>query len=80
MLWRDLKVLCMLLGQQSGFTLFLFCFICEWDSRARDKHWTDTQWPLWKELVPGTKNIQRTKSVDPFISSTYKVRLNEAIC
>ena len=31
----DLNVISMLLGQQKGFTKFQ-CFICEWDSRARD--------------------------------------------
>jgi hypothetical protein len=34
----DLKVIGLLLGQQRGYTKFL-CFLCEWDSRARDKHW-----------------------------------------
>ncbi|GFV32392.1 uncharacterized protein TNCV_1676781 [Trichonephila clavipes] len=32
----DLKVIFMLLGQQSGYTKFP-CFLCEWDSRDR-KH------------------------------------------
>jgi hypothetical protein len=35
----DLKVSRILLGQQGGNTKFP-CFLCEWDSRARDKHWT----------------------------------------
>ncbi|GFY30725.1 uncharacterized protein TNCV_3118851 [Trichonephila clavipes] len=34
----DLKVISMLLGQQSGYTKFS-CFLCEWDSRDR-KHTT----------------------------------------
>jgi len=29
---RDLKVLCMLLGQQAGFTKYP-CYLCLWDSR-----------------------------------------------
>jgi hypothetical protein len=33
----DLKVTGLLLGQQRGYTNFR-CFLCEWDSRARDKH------------------------------------------
>jgi hypothetical protein len=33
----DLKVNGLLLGQQKGYTKFP-CFLCKWDSRARDKH------------------------------------------
>jgi hypothetical protein len=33
----DLKVIGLLLGQQRGYKKFP-CFLCEWDSRARDKH------------------------------------------
>lgn len=52
----DLKILCILLGQQGGYTKFP-CFLCEWDSRARDQHWTRTDWPPRSALVPGSKNI-----------------------
>jgi hypothetical protein len=34
----DLKVIGLRLGQQTGYTKFT-CFLCKWDSRARDKHW-----------------------------------------
>jgi hypothetical protein len=37
MICGDLKVLCMLLGQQAGYTKYP-CFMCEWDSRARSQH------------------------------------------
>ena len=33
-----------LLGQQSGFTKYP-CFICLWDSQARDDHWVKKRWP-----------------------------------
>jgi hypothetical protein len=33
----DLKVIGFLLGQQRGYTK-LPCFLCKWNSRARDKH------------------------------------------
>ncbi|KAJ8883610.1 hypothetical protein PR048_015454 [Dryococelus australis] len=33
----DLKILCMVLGQQQGYTIYP-CFLCEWDSRARHLH------------------------------------------
>ena len=42
MICGDLKIICMLLGQQSGLTKFP-CFLCEWDSRARDLHWSQKQ-------------------------------------
>lgn len=60
----DLKVSGMLLGQQGGFTKFP-CFLCEWDSRARDKHWTTKEWPSRKDLTPGAKNIVHISLVDP---------------
>ena len=41
----DLKMVNFLLGQQSGFTKFP-CFLCLWDSRARDQHWERKDWPL----------------------------------
>jgi len=34
----DLKVIGLLLGLQSGYTKFC-CFVCEWDSQARDIHY-----------------------------------------
>ncbi|KYN11421.1 hypothetical protein ALC57_16434 [Trachymyrmex cornetzi] len=35
----DLKIISMVLGQQSGFIKYP-CFLCEWDSRAKSEHWT----------------------------------------
>ena len=35
----DLNMVNFVLGQQSGYTKFP-CFLCLWDSRAREKHWT----------------------------------------
>jgi hypothetical protein len=60
----DLKVLCMLLGQQQGYTKFP-CYICEWDSPAQDKHWTQRQWTQRARLITGCKNILRKSLVDP---------------
>jgi len=45
----DLKVLCMLLGQQGGYNKYP-CFSCLWDSRAKTKHWEQEQWPKKKNL------------------------------
>jgi len=37
----DLKILSMILGQQSGFTKYP-CYLCLWDSRDRKNHYTRT--------------------------------------
>lgn len=58
----DLKISGMILGQQSGYTKYP-CFLCEWDSRAREKHWTMMQWPRRDQLTPGGKNITRESLV-----------------
>ena len=46
-----------LLGMQSGFTKFC-CFLCEWDSRAEDKHYNIVDWPIRKNLIPGEKSVR----------------------
>ena len=60
----DLKVIGLLLGQQSGYTKYP-CFLCMWDSRARDKHWTQKVWPPREEFKVGEKNIKHQPLVDP---------------
>ncbi|GFS88590.1 uncharacterized protein TNCV_1461931 [Trichonephila clavipes] len=60
----DLKVISMLLGQQSGYTKFP-CFLCEWDSRDRKPHCIKKTWPIRKALIPGVKNVGRQSLVDP---------------
>ncbi|GFV15382.1 uncharacterized protein TNCV_4834091 [Trichonephila clavipes] len=60
----DLKVISMLLGQQSGYTKFP-CFLCEWDSRDRKQHYVKQTWPIRKVLIPGVKNVERQSLVDP---------------
>jgi predicted nucleic acid-binding Zn ribbon protein len=59
----DLKVSGVLLGQQGGNTKFP-CFLCEWDSRARDKHWTTKEWSKRENFIPGTKNMIYVSLVD----------------
>jgi len=34
----EVKVVGLLQGMQFGYTKFC-CFLCEWDSRAKDKHY-----------------------------------------
>ena len=52
-----------LLGLQGGYTKFP-CFICLWDSRAREEHWRQKEWPVREQMVPGEKNIQAQPLVE----------------
>ena len=58
----DLKILTILLGQQSGNTKYP-CFLCLWDSRDRKSHYTNKKCPDRKSLVPGSENVLR----DPLV-------------
>lgn len=60
----DLKVIALLLGMQLGYTKYC-CFLCEWDSRARDRHYVQKEWPLRQALSPGLKNVTNEPLVDP---------------
>jgi len=60
----DLKMVNFLLGQQSGFTKYP-CFICMWDSRARQDHWKKVTWPLREKIAAGAANIVNDPLVDP---------------
>jgi hypothetical protein len=60
----DFKVIGIRLGQQAGYTKIL-CFLCEWDSQARQRHWVVKVWPERGNFVPGTKNILNEPHVDP---------------
>lgn len=60
----DLKITTILLGQQLGYTKNP-CYICLWDSRAREKHWNKKSWPLRKSLKPGSFNVLQKPLVDP---------------
>jgi len=60
----DLKMVNILLGQQSGFTKYP-CFLCMWDNRATAQHYTKKDWPVREELVPcRAKNIINNPLVD----------------
>ena len=58
----DFKAL--LLGLQLGYTKFS-CFLCEWDSRATDKHYLVREWKKHHNLVPGEKNVMNNPLVEP---------------
>lgn len=52
----DLKIITILLGQQSGFTKYP-CFLCLFDSRDRQNHYKNKKWPDRKSLEPGSANV-----------------------
>ena len=60
----DLKVIGLLMGMQSGYTKFC-CFLCDWDSRARDSHYIVKDWPHRTEYTPGQKSINHVPLVNP---------------
>lgn len=59
----DLKMVNFLLGQQGGYTKYP-CFLCYWDSRAKEEHWVRKEWPSRNSLIPGDKNIINEPLVD----------------
>jgi hypothetical protein len=66
-LWNvggDLKIVGILTGMQQGYTKFC-CFLCLWDSRDRQNHYTTNQWPARQTRVPGTYSIKYNSLVDP---------------
>ena len=59
----DLKMVAFLLCQQRGYTKYPR-FLCLWDSRAREKHWVEMNWPPWSDLKLGYPNILQEPLVD----------------
>ncbi|XP_076248458.1 uncharacterized protein LOC143188210 [Calliopsis andreniformis] len=53
----DLKVVGMLCGMQGGYTKYC-CFLCLWDSRARDHHDRRQNWPERDNVTVGNDNIK----------------------
>ena len=49
-------MVCILLGQQSGYTKYP-CFLCMWDSRAKNEHWIRKEWPKRQNLIVGSANV-----------------------
>ena len=62
----DLKIISLLLGMQLGFTKHS-CFLCEWDSRDRKKHYVKKKWPKRQNFLPGDKNVLHSPLVDPLL-------------
>ena len=52
----DLKVVAILSGLQLGYTKNM-CFLCEWDTRAREQHYTRKDWPMRDIPKIGSHNV-----------------------
>jgi len=76
----DLKILTIILGQQSGYTLYP-CFLCLWNSRKRDEHYKRKGWPERITLQKGTANVIHKSLVDPkkVLLPSLQTGLDEAV-
>jgi len=59
-----LKIITLLLGQQSGFTKYT-CYLCLWDSRAIQQHYKVRDWPTRTSLTLGSQNVIHVSLVNP---------------
>jgi len=62
----DFKMLAFLLGQQGGYTKYS-CFLCLWNSRADEQHYSRKLWPLKRRI-----NFWCTQCDSPTSSSERK--------
>lgn len=72
----DLKVVALVRGMQTGYTKFM-CFLCCWDSRAKNKHYIQSLWPARGESVVGERNVTATPLVeaDKILLSPLHIKL-----
>ena len=57
------KVIAILLGLQTGCMKYC-CFLCYWDSRARDEHYTVKVWSERNSFVPWQRNVAEDPLAD----------------
>ena len=71
-----LKMVSFLLGQQIGYTKFP-CFLCLWDSRDHENHWTQKEWPKRETLKAGMPNVihEPIVSRDKIIFPPFHIKL-----
>nr|XP_022900293.1 uncharacterized protein LOC111413523 [Onthophagus taurus] len=60
----DLKVIAVVTGLQGGFTKYC-CFLCLWDSRAREHHYVRKDWPSKEHYDTGAFNVLNKPLVRP---------------
>jgi hypothetical protein len=49
---------------QSGYTKYS-CFLCMWNSRDSNNHYSKKKWPPRENFTPGSHNVQHLPLVDP---------------
>lgn len=59
----DLKMLSIMLGLTLGYTSHP-CFLCLWNSRDDNRHFTDHEWPLRTSWIVGQNNVKNVSLVD----------------
>jgi len=59
----DLKMVSILTGLQAGFIKY-GCFLCKWDSRARDLHYVKKDWDFRSDESCGSLNIKNIPLVE----------------
>jgi hypothetical protein len=52
----DLKVISIVLGLQNGYTKHP-CYLCEWDSRAKESHYFVKEWKVREQFIKGKQNV-----------------------
>ena len=75
----DFKMLAFLLGQQGGYTKYSY-FLCLWNSRADEQHYSRKLWPLREELTPVAHNVIRQPLVqrEKILLPTLHIKLGLA--
>jgi hypothetical protein len=60
----DLKVVGLLMGVKRGFPKYQ-CFMCKWEGRERELHYTNYEWPSRTKYEVGKESIENKPLVDP---------------
>ena len=65
-----------LLGQKSGYTKYS-CFLCLWDSRAKERLWVQREWSEREMSTVGKHNVIHEQMVDKekIVFPTLHIRL-----
>jgi len=59
----DLKVVSLLMDLQQGYTKYC-CFLCQWDSRAKELHYIKRDWPPRASPKVGEMNVENSPLTD----------------
>jgi hypothetical protein len=65
----DLKVVSLLMGLQQGYTKYR-CFLCQWDSRAKDLNYIKRDWP-----PRASPKVEEMNVENPPLADSHKIIL-----